>query len=66
MKIVPKIEKVVCTDLGILIILYTQTSCWQFYCIDSKGVIHKSHDIFYTPEKAENSARFWLLSLDYY
>ncbi len=60
MKIPIKVEKVVCTTKGILIIFYTKTHCWQFYCIDSKGVVHKSYDIFYTLEKAEIEARSWL------
>ena len=57
MKIPLKVETVVCTTKGILIIFYTPAHCWQFYCIDSKGIVHKSYDIFYTPKKAEIKAR---------
>ena len=66
MKIPLKVEKVLCTTKGTLIIFYTPARCWQFCCIDPRGIIHKSYDIFYTPEKAEIQARSWLSSLDYY
>ena len=66
MKIPLKVETVVCTTKGILIIFYTPAHFWQFYCIDSKGVVHKNYDIFYTSEKAEIQARSWLRNFDYY
>ncbi|MDJ0533782.1 MAG: hypothetical protein QNJ70_15050 [Xenococcaceae cyanobacterium MO_207.B15] len=66
MKIPLKVEQVVCTTTGILIIFHTPAHCWQFCCIDQRGIMHKSYDIFYSLEKAEIQARSWLARLDYY
>jgi len=65
MKIDFRVEKVVCTAKGTLMVFYTPARCWQFCCIDLKGIVHKSRDIFYTPEKAYFEGHSWLLSLDY-
>ncbi|MDJ0728093.1 MAG: hypothetical protein QNJ38_23600 [Prochloraceae cyanobacterium] len=65
MNVAPKIEKVICTPIGILIILNIPGPWWQFCCVYRSGLT-KTSKHFHTAAKAETEGRWWLDCLDCY
>ena len=59
MKIPLKVERVVCTEIGILMVFYTPAKAWQFCCIYRSGLIKQTSQIFSSWQKAEIEGRWW-------
>ena len=60
MKVRIKVEKVIFTPKGTLIIFYTPGGCWEFCLIDNSFTIHRSPEIAYTSERAEKDGRLFV------
>ncbi len=66
MKIPFKVERVFCTEIGILMVCYTPAKAWQFCCIYRSGLVKQTYKIFSSWQQAEIEGRCWLDRLDCY
>jgi hypothetical protein len=55
-----KIHLIAGTQLGTLIVFYTNAHCWQFRIISSGGEVFGEKKIFYLAEAAEKAGREWI------
>ena len=55
-----KIHTLTTTPLGILLVFYTDSGCWQFRVLSSGGGVFGEKKLYYTAEAAERAGREWV------
>ena len=55
-----KIHLLTITPLGILVVYFTNSGCWQFRVLTSNGSVFGLQKLYYTAEAAERAGREWV------
>jgi hypothetical protein len=55
-----KIHLLTFTPLGVLLVYFTNSGCWQFRVLASDGSVFGLQKLYYTAEAAEAAGREWV------